>query len=65
MTYLLNIQASLESVKTTNLGSMFELRYNINLKDEKQEKALIDEMRCRNGNLTIMCSRPQMLNEQL
>lgn len=58
-------EASLESVKTTNLGSMFELRYNINLKDEKQEKALIDEMRCRNGNLTIMCSRPQMLNDQL
>ena len=58
-------EASLESVKTTNLGSMFELRYSINLKDEKQEKALIDEMRCRNGNLTIMCSRPQMLKEQL
>lgn len=58
-------EASLESVKTTNLGSMFELRYSINLKDEKEEKALIDEMRCRNGNLTIMCSRPQMLKEQL
>lgn len=58
-------EASLESVKTTNLGSMFELKYSINLKDEKQEKALIDEMRCRNGNLTIMCSRPQMLNDQL
>lgn len=58
-------EASLEGVKTTNLGSMFELKYSIILKDEKQEKALIDEIRCRNGNLTIICSRPQMLKEQL
>lgn len=58
-------EASLQSVKTTNLGSMFELHYSIVLKDEKQEKAFIDEIRCRNGNLTIMCSRPQMLKEQL
>lgn len=57
--------ASLERVKTTNLGSMFELQYSIILKDEKKEKELIDEMRCRNGNLTIMCSRPQMEKEQL
>ena len=34
-------QASLEGVKTTDLGSMFELKYSIILKDEKQEKALI------------------------
>lgn len=53
----------LEKVKTTNLGSMFELQYHIILKDEKEEKAFIDELRCRNGNLTIMCSRIQ--KEQL
>lgn len=58
-------EASLERVKTTNLGSMFELQYSISLKDEKKEKELIDEMRCRNGNLTIMCSRPQVGKEQL
>ena len=58
-------QISLEKVKTTNLGSMFELHYNIVLKDNKQEKAFIDELRCRNGNLTIMCGRPQAGKEQL
>lgn len=58
-------EATLEKVKTTNLGSMFELQYDIVLKDSKQEKELIDEMRCRNGNLTIMCSRPQAAKEQL
>ena len=57
--------AELQKVKTTNLGSMFELHYNIQLKDDKQEKAFIDDLRCRNGNLTIMCSRSQALKEQL
>ena len=37
---------------------MFELQYQIVLKDPKQEKELIDALRCRNGNLTITCSKP-------
>lgn len=48
----------LEKVKTTNLGSMFELQYQIQMKDEKQQKQMLDEIRCRNGNLTVMCARP-------
>lgn len=47
----------LEGVKTTNLGSMFELRYKITMKAAADEKKMIDEIRCRNGNLTIMCGR--------
>lgn len=46
----------LTMVKTTNMGSMFKLTYNIVLKDPKEEKALIDEIRCRNGNLEISVS---------
>ncbi|MBP3889503.1 MAG: DUF4956 domain-containing protein [Cellulosilyticum sp.] len=57
--------ARLDKVKTTNLGSMFELQYEVVLKDVRQEKAFIDELRCRNGNLTIICSRPQADREQL
>lgn len=44
------------SVKTTNMGSMYKLKYNIVLKDIKKEKEFIDELRCRNGNLEIMLS---------
>lgn len=55
--YLLSAQ--LVKVKTTDLGSMFELSYEIVLKDPKKEKELIDAIRCRNGNLTITCSQPQ------
>lgn len=51
--------AVLIKVKTTDLGSMFELSYEIVLKDPKKEKELIDAIRCRNGNLTITCSQAQ------
>ena len=43
----------LVEVKTTGMGSMFKLSYRIILKDAKQEKELIDELRTRNGNLEI------------
>lgn len=43
----------LAQVKTTNLGSMFKLTYHVTLLDLGQEKALLDELRCRNGNLEI------------
>ena len=48
---------SLEKVKTSNMGTMYELQYRIVLKDTKIPKAFFDEIRCRNGNLNIVCSR--------
>ena len=52
--------AKLESVKTSNLGTLYELRYIITLKDSSVPKAFIDELRTRNGNLNIVCGRVQM-----
>ena len=43
-------------VKTTDLGSLFKLTYQITLKDPKKEKEMIDKLRCRNGNLEITSS---------
>lgn len=40
-------------VKTTNLGSYFELTYQVQMKKNADEKAFIDALRCRNGNLKI------------
>lgn len=57
--------SKLNKVKTTNLGSMYELSYEIQLEDPKKEKEMIDEIRCRNGNLTIICGRVQSLNMEL
>lgn len=56
---------SLIRVKTTNLGSMFELTYDIVLKEEEKQKKMIDSIRCRNGNLTVICGRPQAGVEEL
>ena len=58
-------KCSLEQVKTTNLESMYELRYHITLKDAKKEKEMIDQLRCRNGNLTIICGKRSTLQEEL
>ena len=40
-------------VKTTGMGSMFKLSFRIRMKNPEEEKALIDELRIRNGNLEI------------
>jgi len=48
----------LTKVRTTNMGSLYQLHYSIMLKDISQEKTMIDELRCRNGNLDILCGRP-------
>lgn len=55
----------LQRVKTTNLGSMYELDYQVTLKDIKREKQMIDAIRCRNGNLTIICGRQTAAQEEL
>ncbi|MBR1815662.1 MAG: DUF4956 domain-containing protein [Lachnospiraceae bacterium] len=43
-------------VKTTNLGSLNKITYNITLKEKGIEKSLIDDLRTRNGNLEISMS---------
>lgn len=55
----------LERVRTTNLGSMFELRYRLRLKKAEREKEFIDALRCRNGNLTIVCGQAQNIKDEL
>lgn len=49
----------LTQVKTTNMGSLFRLTYNLTLKNPGKEKELIDKLRCRNGNLEITVSKQE------
>ena len=49
----------LVKVKTTNMGSMFRLTYNVTLRDATREKEMIDRIRERNGNLEIMVSKQE------
>ena len=52
-------------VKTTNMGSMFRLTYNVILRDPAREKEMIDALRCRNGNLEISVSRQETATTEL
>lgn len=55
----------LAKVKTTNMGSMFKLTYNVTLKDNVKEKEMIDKIRCRNGNLEITVSKQETVQTEL
>lgn len=65
---------SLQQVRTTNMGSLFELTYHIEFKNDHTsshgqtnlaDKAFIDAIRCRNGNLNVSISRTQDPREAL
>ena len=53
------VSHDLARVKSTNMGSMFKLTYNVTLRDATREKEMIDKIRCRNGNLEITVSRQE------
>lgn len=46
--------ARLDRIRTTNMGTMYELSYRIELRHPGEEKELLDALRCRNGNLSII-----------
>ena len=52
-------------VKTTNMGSMFRLTYQVTLRSAGLEKEMIDAIRQRNGNLEIMVSKQEAGSLQL
>ncbi len=47
----------LEKVKTSNMGTLYELHYRVVMKSGRVPKEFLDELRCRNGNLNIVCGR--------
>ena len=56
---------TVEEVKTTNMGSMYKLHYRVNLKKGESVKALMDEIRERNGNLEVSLNRPVVRADEL
>lgn len=57
--------SELVRVKTTNMGSMYELFYKVNLQDQKNQKAFIDDLRIRNGNLNISLAKSESRSDEL
>lgn len=50
-------KAQLVNVKTTNMGSLYKLTYDVTLKEFGKEKQFLDQLRCRNGNLEVSISK--------
>lgn len=46
----------LKKVKTTDLGSLYELVYTVTMDNRTSQKEFMDAIRCRNGNLDITLS---------
>ncbi len=55
----------LVSIKTVNMGSLYRLVYNVGMRDATAERAFLDDLRCRNGNMEISISRQETIAEQL
>lgn len=53
----------LSKIKTADMGSVFELTYNISMADNKDAKELMDAVRCKNGNLTVQLTLDAMNRE--
>ena len=51
--------SQLRKVKTTNMGTLFELTYTVALKKDVNEKNFIDALRVKNGNLNIVLGIPE------
>ncbi|MBQ4417033.1 MAG: DUF4956 domain-containing protein [Butyrivibrio sp.] len=48
----------LETVRTTGMGTLYELQYRLRLKSPDKEKEFIDDLRCLNGNLDVCFAIP-------
>lgn len=58
-------EAELVSVRTTGMGSLYNLHYHITLRSAEIEKEMLDAIRCRNGNLDIICGKVPQVRETL
>ena len=58
-------KCELRKVKTTNMGSMYELTYIVSMKEKQKEKEFMDEIRARNGNMLVMLERRELSEVEL
>ena len=55
----------LQTVATSNMGSLYQLEYRVSMREPGLEKKMIDELRCLNGNLKISLGSPKVSREVL
>ena len=60
-----NTKAKIERIKTTNMGSLIDVTYRMNMQTATVPKEMLDELRTRNANLTIMIANAESANDAL
>ena len=60
-----NMKATVDSVRTTNMGSLIDVTYRVTLPGDTVPKAMLDEVRARNGNLGVLVRSTATDREQL
>ena len=58
-------QWELRQVKTSNMGALYKLQYDLILRDSAQEKPFIDKLRTMNGNLEISVCQAETVDSEL
>lgn len=58
-------ECELKKVKTTNMGSMYEIIYSVKIKTDVNQKEFIDALRVKNGNLPIILQRELVEGESM
>ncbi|MCR4673318.1 MAG: DUF4956 domain-containing protein [Lachnospiraceae bacterium] len=59
------VNSELVKVKTTNMGSLYKLTYDVTLRNSEAERDFIDDLRVRNGNLEIALARQESKTQNL
>ena len=59
------LEHNIAEVKTSNMGSLYKLEYNVIYRSGISVKELMDQIRQRNGNLEVSCSRPVTALDEL
>ncbi len=59
------IRASIDKIKTTNMGSLIDVTYKVSLPGDTLTKDMLDELRARNGNLCVMVTNYEAEREKL
>lgn len=58
-------RAELTAAKTSNMGSLYKLTYQVRLRSGADEKKFLDDLRVRNGNLEILLARAEENEREL
>ena len=59
------VHATIDSIRTTNMGSLIDVSYRVTLPGETMSKEMLDEIRTKNGNLSILLKSYAAEREQL